>query len=62
MLELFETSPLLRGSISEDDDVVVLGLTADGRVAAVQEQEDRFRGERLAWSCRSFSRARRGRA
>ncbi len=47
MLELFETSPLLRGSISEDDDVVVLGLTADGRVAAVQEQEDRFRGERL---------------
>ena len=47
MLELFETSPLLRGSISEDDDVVVLGLTANGRVAAVQEQEDRFRGERL---------------
>ncbi len=48
LLALCETIPRVTGSIAEDDDILVLGLTRAGRAACVYEQQNRFSGERLA--------------
>ena len=47
LLSNFETDVRLRGSIVNDLDVVVLGVSASGEVVRIFEQGDRFFGEQL---------------
>ena len=47
LLRVWETIPSVTGSIAADEDVLVLGLTRDGRVAGIYERENRFAGTRL---------------
>ncbi len=47
LLGVWETTSSVTGSIAADDDILVLGLTREGRVAGIYERENRFEGERL---------------
>lgn len=47
LLSVWETTSSVTGSIADEDDVLVLGLARDGRVAGIYERENRFEGERL---------------
>lgn len=48
LLEVCKTIERVRGSLVEDVDVVVLGLTREGRPACVYGRGHRFQGEQLA--------------
>ena len=47
LLSNFETNERVGGSIVDELDVAVLGLSSSGEVMRVSEEEDRFLGERL---------------
>lgn len=47
LLQVWETTSRVTGSIAAEDDVLVLGLSRDGAVAGIYERENRFEGERL---------------
>ena len=47
LMSVWETTSSVTGSIAENEDVLVLGLTREGRAAAIYERENRFAGEQL---------------
>lgn len=47
LLQVWETTSRVTGSIAAEDDVLVLGLSRDGSVDGIYERENRFEGERL---------------
>ena len=62
LLQIWETTSRVTGSIADEDDVLVLGLTRRGHVAGIYERENRFAGERLDIDLRGLQpgRARQG--
>lgn len=54
----FETVPLLTGSIVDELDVTVMGLSSAGRVVRAFEAENRFLGETLEMDFAALNRAR----
>ena len=58
MLFSFETVPLITGSLVDDLDVTVLGLSSSGRVVRAFESQNRFLGETLPMDFGALNRSR----